>query len=44
MREIAAATERKIAQTKSGGRDAAPEIKPSPIGKGGRAVAGGSKL
>jgi len=44
MREIAAATERKIAQTKSGGRDAAPEIKPSPIGEGGRAVVAGSKL
>ena len=44
MREIAAATERKISQTKSGGRDVAAEIKPSPIGKGGRAVAGASKL
>ena len=44
MREVAAATERKISQTKSGGRDAAPEIKPSPVGKGGRVVAGASKL
>jgi hypothetical protein len=44
MREIAAATERKIAQTKSGGRDAAPEIKSSPDGEGGRIVAAASKL
>ena len=44
MREIAAATERKIAQSKSGGRDAAPEIKPLPSGKGGRVAVGASKL
>ncbi len=44
MREVAAATERKTAQPKSGGRDAAPEIKSSPDGEGGRIVAGASKL
>ncbi len=44
MREVAAATERKTAQPKSGGRDAAPEIKSSPGGEGGRIVAGASKL
>jgi hypothetical protein len=44
MREVAAATERKISQSKSGGRDAAPEISSSPEGEGGRIVAAGSKL
>jgi xanthine dehydrogenase accessory factor len=44
MREVAAATERKISQSKSEGRDAAPEISSSPDGKDGRIVAGASKL